>query len=89
MQTQRYYTVTLKYENFDHWLGREVIESWLQFFFNLPNSYGRDLAEKIGHLEIQVYRVDTPEPNGVRWWEKRFTVRTIKKIPHQMKTEQL
>lgn len=80
MKSQRFFTVTLEFENSDVGLGRNVIEEWLRFFFNLPNLTGEELAKQIGHKRLVILKVKEPwEADLVEfWWEESFLVRNIK-----------
>lgn len=77
MKTQKFFNVTFEFQNQDHTLGRNVLESWLQFFFS-TNLKGKELAELVGTKTVklvtlnQSHKVDNPN-----WWEDCFAVKQI------------
>jgi hypothetical protein len=80
MKRQKFFNIELVFENFDHLLGRNVIEAFLQFFFE-TRLKGRGLAEKIGNKRLFIINT---QPNlakaADKWWEKVFAITKIRDI---------
>ena len=78
MKTQKFFNITLEFTNQSHLIGRNVVEAWLQFFFNTELK-GRELSEAIGIKTIEIVTVSQAHKvENVNWWEDCFLVKRIK-----------
>ncbi len=71
---QKFFSITLILPH-SHGLGRNVVEAWLQFFFN-TNLGGRDLSEFIGDKTIHLISI-SGNHGFSKWWEKAYAVSNI------------
>ncbi len=71
MKTQKFFNVEVVFTNQEHFIGRNVLESWLQFFAD-TDLKGKPLAEFIGCARLHVIRIGFP--TSEKWWEEAFAV---------------
>ena len=74
MKEQKFFTVTLKLPH-SHLLGRNLIESWLQFFFE-SELRGKKLSEFIGNKTIHLIQIESNRSCS-KWWERVYAVKKI------------
>ena len=72
MKTTRFFNIELTFQDGDPKLSRGVIEAFLQDFFCLSELKGRELADKIGSMQLFVKRIDNTTGRG--WWSNDFVV---------------
>jgi hypothetical protein len=77
MKTQKFFNINLIFTNQSHSLGRNVIEAWLQFFFN-TDLKGKKLANSIGNKTIELVTINqSNKVDNVNWWEDCLLVKRI------------
>ena len=76
-KTQKFFTINLVLENQTWFLGRNVIESFLQNFFDTQLK-GRELAESIGNKTIIIENIGGRFTHGEQWWLESFRIKQIK-----------
>jgi len=79
MNTQKFFNVELVFVNFDHKLGRGVIELFLQHFFN-SELKGRELTNMIGSKRLFIVDIKPKLEHRDKWWEETFAVTMIRDI---------
>lgn len=74
MKTQKFFSVTIVFNNQKHLVCRYVLQLWLQFFFD-TSLKGKDLSNLIGEKTIFITRAE--QTHCERWWGKEFLVSKI------------
>jgi len=79
MKKQKFFNVTIEFQNQTHSLGRNVIEAWVQFFF-CTELKGRELSNFVGTKTIKLVTLkESHEVENPNWWEDCFAVKQISK----------
>ncbi len=67
MKTQKFFNINLIFTNQSHSLSRNVVESWLQFFFN-TDLKGNQLADFVGSKTIELVTVNESHKDSNSIW---------------------
>lgn len=82
MKTQNFFNIKLIFTNQSYSLHRNVVESWLQFFFN-TDLKGKELSDFIGSKTIELVTInEAHKVENPNWWEDCFLVKKIHSHSH-------